>query len=110
MPECAVDELIPLFMDAGPRMAGGMGATALNAQELCAWCLGTGNALTPWEFATVLAMSRAYHAEFEDASDPGRPPPWTDPDAEAVDRKRVERATRGMLGDAMRAQQRQAGR
>lgn len=85
-----------------------MGAGPLTAQELLAWCTGTGTDLTPWEFATVLAMSRAYSAEFEDASDPSRPAPWTDPDAEVANRKRVANGMKGMMRDAMRAQQSQA--
>lgn len=99
MPPCPVPELVDVLMDAGPRMSTGMGASALSAQELAAWCAGTHADLTPWEFGTVLAMSRGYAGEFEDATAPGRPAPWLDQSVEAqnAEKMRIARAAKAML-------------
>lgn len=37
-----------------------MGPVPLTAQEIRAWCAGTGERLTHWEFATLREMSEAY--------------------------------------------------
>lgn len=40
----------------------GASATPLPAVEVKAWADGTGETLTPWEFETIRAMSRAFVA------------------------------------------------
>lgn len=56
------EELIALAQSLGWCGHGGMGPVPLSALELQAWCAGTGESLTQWEFATVLKLSRAYVA------------------------------------------------
>lgn len=38
----------------------GMGPVPLSALEIGAWCAGTGETLTHWQFATLCEMSAAY--------------------------------------------------
>ena len=104
LPECCVSELIDVLMDAGPRMIAGMGEAPLSAQELLAWCAGTGQDLTPWEFATVLQMSRAYAGEYQAAQDPNAPAPWNDPDMTQAKRKMVATGMRELMRAARAAQ------
>lgn len=99
MPPCPVPELVDVLLGAGPRMPNGMGATAVSSLELQAWCAGTGTVLAPWEFGTVLAMSRAYASEFDQAEAPGRPAPWLEQSVEAqnAEKMRIARAAKAAL-------------
>ena len=76
-------------------MLAGMGWGPLSAVELRAWCEGCGESLTPWEFRTLLAMSRAYAGEYEPAKEPARVAPFEE-DVEAR-RERVAKRTFAML-------------
>lgn len=61
LPEIDADQyLIEAAEAVGWCQFGSAGLVPLTAQELSAWCAGTGEALTQWEFATLLRMSRAY--------------------------------------------------
>lgn len=52
--------MISLAQQMGWCGHGGMGPVPLSALEVSAWCDGTGEDLTQWEFATILKLSRAY--------------------------------------------------
>lgn len=67
------EELIALAQGLGWCGQGGMGPVPLSALELTAWCEGTGEHLTQWEFATVLKMSRAYVAGTQAKAAPWQP-------------------------------------
>ena len=67
------EELIALAQGLGWCGQGGMGPVPLSALELTAWCEGTGERLTQWEFATVLKMSRAYVAGTQAKDAPWQP-------------------------------------
>lgn len=67
------EELIALAQGVGWCGHGGMGPVPLSALELAAWCDGTGETLTQWEFATVLKLSRAYVAGTQAKAAPWQP-------------------------------------
>lgn len=67
------DELVELAHDAGWCGYGANGPVPMAAAELAAWCNGTGERLSQWEFAMVLNMSRAYVAGVHAARAPWQP-------------------------------------
>jgi hypothetical protein len=64
------------WRNAGYVMAGAMGPTPLTSQELTAWQKGSGVDLNPWEFATILSMSRKYIKGYFDGSEYGAQAPF----------------------------------
>lgn len=54
------DEMIDLARSVGWCGNAGMGPVPLSALEIGAWCVGTGETLTHWEFTTLCEMSAAY--------------------------------------------------
>lgn len=91
---------IHYWQDAGSVGVGGMGLAPLSAAELTAWQQGRGLSLAPWEFQTILDMSRAYVAESRAAEKPECPPPYGNPvtefDREVVGKK-VTNAFKSLL-------------
>lgn len=67
------EDLIALAQGIGWCGQGGMGPVPLSALELTAWCDGTGEQLTQWEFATLLKLSRAYVAGVHAKEAPWQP-------------------------------------
>ena len=67
------EDLIALAQGVGWCGQGGMGPVPLSALELTAWCDGTGEQLTQWEFATLLKLSRAYVAGVHAKEAPWQP-------------------------------------
>ena len=51
---------------AGPFENSGDGLVGISPQRLESWSRGTAYELTPWQFETVLAMSRHYASVFSD--------------------------------------------
>lgn len=72
LPEVQGIHLVSALQGAGMCLSGGMSAAPLTATELTAWCAGAGRTLAPWEFAAVLAASRAYVTQLH--SDDAAPP------------------------------------
>lgn len=56
------------------------GVVPLSWLEFNAWCALSGNRPTPWEADTVIALSRAYAAMSQKATDPDCPAPHTPDD------------------------------
>jgi hypothetical protein len=96
MPETLLPELFVIFMQAGPMMAGAMGDVPLTAQELTAWAQGTGCILTPWEFETILTLSRDYYAAYQAARKPTCPAPWINY-TDGNDKARVSKDIKALL-------------
>ena len=67
------EDLIAFAQGLGWCGQGGMGPVPLSALELTAWCDGTGEQLTQWEFATLLKLSRAYVAGVHAKDAPWQP-------------------------------------
>lgn len=65
--------------NAGLCMSGFNGAVPLTASELAAWQQGTKTYLSPWDFSTILALSRAYCSELVRAKNPDQLPPYGNP-------------------------------
>ena len=75
MPEPGAIHLVAHLWDAGPTMAGAMGAMPLTFTELAAWQAATGNDLAPWELRTLRRLSADYLNESKQAQDPQQPSP-----------------------------------
>lgn len=86
--------LIDWLLDAGPDMAGAMGASALTWSEIDAWQRLTGHTLAPWEADLLRHLSKAFVRQSIEAKDPDCPPPWlakpTDASRERVARQVAE--------------------
>ena len=54
--------IIDFWLQAGVFQASDMGAAPLSSTELMAWQTGAGVTLTPFEFTTILELSRQYLA------------------------------------------------
>lgn len=66
-----VQHLVSYLQQSGTYMHGAMGLVPLTATELLAWCTGTCKRLAAWEFAALLAASRAYVTQmYADAAKP----------------------------------------
>jgi len=63
-------------MEAGPLAGGGMSPAAISWIELGAWERGTGITLQPWEGRLVRALSTAFLAESQRATEHDAVPPW----------------------------------
>lgn len=64
LPPVTAQYLCDALLSVGLCQPGAMGgAMPLAATELAAWCQGTATPLAPWEFAAVLAASKAYCAQ-----------------------------------------------
>jgi len=72
------DYLTAYLFDAGPTMAGGMGAAPLSYSELLAWQQMAQVSLTAWEAQTLRRLSAEYLAQVHDAASPDCPPPWVE--------------------------------
>lgn len=66
------------LFELGPVMVAGDGKAPLSHAEILAWQRNTGTRLTPWEAATLRALSGEYLAASADAASPDCPPPWRD--------------------------------
>jgi hypothetical protein len=67
--------LLDYWRDAGCAVPGGMSLAALTSEELVAWQNGSHTALSPWEFQTILDMSREYVGFLRTAEDPATASP-----------------------------------
>lgn len=83
---------------AGMCTAGGMASAPLTAEELLAWQNGAQTPLLPWEFQTVLDISREFVGFLRKAEDPMCPPPYGEAPTET---DRVKLSSR--LGAAFKA-------
>lgn len=83
MPPVDAEYLLAYLFELGPTMAAGMGAGPITQQELAAWQVNTGIALTPWEARTLRRLSLDYLAAMRDAESPDCPAPWNDKDLRA---------------------------
>lgn len=73
VPDCAAHILDALF-EVGPVKPGGMGAAPLGFSDLADWSALVGIDLTPWEARTIVALSRLYLVEYENAREGGPAP------------------------------------
>lgn len=71
--------VVAYWQDVGMVLSGGMGPVPLTASELTAWQRGIGIELMPWEFSTILEMSRAYLGARNEGTKADCPPPYGDP-------------------------------
>jgi hypothetical protein len=75
----------------GRCSSGSMGPVPLSATEIRSWQKGTLIDLEPWEFSTLIEMSRGYVSSFLEGEKPETPPPYGDPvrefDRESVSKK-----------------------
>lgn len=66
-------------MEIGTIRATDMGtAIAVPWSEISAWSQVTGVSFSPWEAATLWAMSDAYASESSRAKDPAAQAPWAE--------------------------------
>lgn len=77
----AAGYLVALLHSAGVATATGMGLVGLSWQEIEAWgkCNDFEGILSPKEYRAVWRLSRAYTAEYVEASRKGAKPPYTAP-------------------------------
>jgi hypothetical protein len=71
-----IEYLANHWRNAGYVMATGMGPAPLTSHELIAWQQGSGIELSPWEFSTILSMSRKYIQGYFDGSEYGAQAPF----------------------------------
>lgn len=86
--------LLGYWQAAGWCGQGFNGPVPMTAAELRAWSEGAGIELDPWQFQTVLEMSRAWVNESHAADKMDCPPPYGDP-AQEFDRAVVSKKLRG---------------
>ena len=102
MPEVyEVEYLIAYWQDMGMVGSGAMGMTPIAHSELLAWMNGKAIYLSPWEFGTIIEMSRAYISEYYQAETPDHPPPYGTPELEfdrAEVAKKVSSAFKSFIG------------
>lgn len=83
--------LVSYWQAAGKCNAGAMGPIPLTATDLLAWQQGTRTDLLPWEFSSLLEMSRGYISMIAEGEKLQTPPPFGDPvrefDRESVSKK-----------------------
>ncbi|SFI31500.1 hypothetical protein [Nitrosomonas sp. Nm34] len=94
-----IEYLANHWRNAGYVMAGGMGPAPLTSQELIAWQQGSGVELNPWEFYTILGMSRKYIAGFINGSEYGAQAPF---DIGHVTSSDVDDSIRAIFGSRSR--------
>ena len=54
----------------------GMGPEPITYPDIEAWSRGTGTPLTPWETATLFALSRTFVNHLQQGNDDKAMPPW----------------------------------
>lgn len=69
----AGEDMIALARAVGWCGHTGMGLVPITAQEVMAWCVGTGEALTHWQFDVLLRLSAAYVAGWRSETAPWQP-------------------------------------
>lgn len=72
--------LISYWQELGMVELGGMGPIPLSANEVCAWCAGSGVVLDAWEFRSIREMSRAYLSQAHDSQQIDCPAPYGAPE------------------------------
>ena len=101
MPDISGAEyLLAHWQSLGRCSAGAMGAIPLSPVEISAWQAGTRTYLLPWEYSTLLEMSRGYVSMIHEGEKPECLPPFGDPvrefDREALSKK-VSNAFRAFI-------------
>lgn len=86
--------LVEYWRSAGMAMSGALGSGPITSSELAAWQIGRGVDLTPFEFESILEMSRDYLSSMQAGSKPECPPPYGDPVSD-FDRKTVSEKISG---------------
>jgi hypothetical protein len=71
-----IEYLADHWRNSGYVMAGGMGPVPLTSNELIAWQKGCGVELNPWEFSTILSMSRSYISAYIKGAEYGAAAPF----------------------------------
>jgi hypothetical protein len=92
MPDISGAEyLVAHWHSLGRCSAGAMGAIPLSPVEIQAWQEGTRTYLLPFEFSTLLEMSRGYVSMMHEGEKSETSPPFGDPvrefDRESVSKK-----------------------
>lgn len=77
--------LVDHLLKVGPGSDG----KPITFVEIKAWCELTGVVLTSWEASTLHGLSVSYMAEYGQADEPDRPPPFTSAISTPVDRAAV---------------------
>lgn len=89
MPELDAEAYLWIHLsNAGLCMSGFNGAIPLTSVELDKWAERSGVYLSPWEFSTILACSRAYCSKLARSKNPEEPPPFGRA-AQEIDRAKV---------------------
>lgn len=78
LPEVDAAYMVGHWYAVGQVMPTGQGVLPLSAAELRAWQQGRQADLAPWEFQTLLDMSRAYVGQLHESEKPECPPPFGD--------------------------------
>ncbi|WP_430233962.1 hypothetical protein [Nitrosomonas communis] len=94
-----IEYLANHWRNAGYVMASGMGPAPLTSQELIAWQEGSGISLNPWEFSTVLSMSRKYITRFINGAEYGAQAPF---DIGHITSSDVDDSIRAIFGSGAR--------
>jgi hypothetical protein len=83
--------LLAYWQASGKCNVGAMGPIPLTPADLLAWQHGTRTDLLPWEFSSILEMSRGYVGMISEGEKPETPPPFGDPvrefDRDSVSKK-----------------------
>jgi len=98
-----VDEceyLLAYWSDIGRFGIGAMGIVAVSCHEINEWQRGKGITLTPWEFSVIRDMSNSYVAEYYEAENPDRLPPFGDPEL-IFDRDKVGKSMKNAFKSLM---------
>lgn len=109
--EHAAGYLFEYLWEAGLMSSNGMGPVSLSWLEIDAWCNRTGATPSTWELLTIKALSEAYVAELNKASEKDRPAPYTPVvEVEEVDREVVQNKISSVLSRFTRAGREAAAR
>jgi hypothetical protein len=76
-PDCCANHILSLFFESGMASSGMGGMESLTWKDILAWIDCTQRELTLWETHLIRDMSVAYVGEYNLASDPNHPEPYS---------------------------------
>jgi len=82
------DYIIGYWQALGMATPNGMGSAPLSASEISHWSQLSGIELAPFEYTSIVDMSRHYLSSMQQGAKPDFPPPYGDPVSE-FDRTKV---------------------
>lgn len=97
LPDVDAPWLVTWLLEAGPVIAGPMGAMPLGWQDIAAWSQLSGIEPSTWESRQLHSMSREYLAALRDGAKVDCPAPWMSEADIAANRASVSRKLDNMF-------------